>query len=151
MARLYEYQGKKLLKAQKIPIPSGATATTVDEAEAAARSLGGEVVIRGNVIQKSPGSENGDVFGIALEAVAGTARDFHPVNSTLIENNTVICDRPRCRLVNSNSPVPVVVMNNTIVGADLPDAGAVTYTGNAVFTNRASAELPAFPELPGVQ
>ena len=109
--------------------------------------LGGEVVIRGNVIQKSPAAENGDVFGIALEAAPGTAKDFHPVNSTLIEGNTIICDRS-CRLVNSNSPSSVEVMGNTIVGPDLVDTGDVNHAGNAAFANRQSAGLPAFPELP---
>jgi len=32
MAKLYEYQGKQILKSVKIPIPQGAVAKSVDEA-----------------------------------------------------------------------------------------------------------------------
>src|SRR5438477_2761277 len=46
MARLHEYQGKAILAANGFKIPRGRAASTADEAAAAARELGGEVVIK---------------------------------------------------------------------------------------------------------
>ena len=46
MARLFEAQGKALLAAGGIPIPRGRTARTPQEAAAAARELGGSVVVK---------------------------------------------------------------------------------------------------------
>ena len=46
MARLHEYQGKTILAANGFKIPRGRAASTADEAVAAARDLGGEVVIK---------------------------------------------------------------------------------------------------------
>jgi succinyl-CoA synthetase beta subunit len=46
MARLHEYQGKTILAANGFKIPRGRAAFTPDEAVAAAKELGGEVVIK---------------------------------------------------------------------------------------------------------
>src|SRR5438552_14707190 len=46
MARLHEYQGKAILAANGFKIPRGRAATTADEAGAAAKELGTEVVVK---------------------------------------------------------------------------------------------------------
>src|SRR6266481_4997119 len=46
MARLHEYQGKAILAANGFKIPRGRAASTADEAVAAAKEFGGEVVIK---------------------------------------------------------------------------------------------------------
>src|SRR5438105_4508777 len=46
MARLHEYQGKAILAANGFKIPRGRAAFMADEAVAAAKELGGEVVIK---------------------------------------------------------------------------------------------------------
>src|SRR5438552_18459924 len=46
MARLHEYQGKAILAANGFQLPRGRIASTADEAVAAAKKLGGEVVIK---------------------------------------------------------------------------------------------------------
>ena len=46
MARLHEYQGKEILAANGFKIPRGRAASLADEAVAAAKELGGEVVIK---------------------------------------------------------------------------------------------------------
>jgi succinyl-CoA synthetase beta subunit len=46
MARLHEYQGKAILAANGFKIPRGRATSTADEAAAAAKELGGEVVIK---------------------------------------------------------------------------------------------------------
>src|SRR5207247_5051268 len=46
MARLHEYQGKAILAANGFKIPRGRAASTADESVAAAKELGGELVIK---------------------------------------------------------------------------------------------------------
>ena len=46
MARLHEYQGKAILAANGFKIPRGGAASNPDEAAAAAKELGGEVVVK---------------------------------------------------------------------------------------------------------
>jgi succinyl-CoA synthetase beta subunit len=46
MARLHEYQGKAILAANEFNVPRGRTASTADEAVAAAKNLGGEVAVK---------------------------------------------------------------------------------------------------------
>jgi succinyl-CoA synthetase beta subunit len=46
MARLHEYQGKAILAANGFKIPRGRAAFSLDEAVAAAKELGGEVVVK---------------------------------------------------------------------------------------------------------
>ena len=46
MARLHEYQGKGILAANGFKIPRGRAASSADEAVAAAKEFGGEVVIK---------------------------------------------------------------------------------------------------------
>src|SRR6266699_1859270 len=46
MARLHEYQGKAILGANGFKIPRGRAASTADEAVAAAKELGAEVVVK---------------------------------------------------------------------------------------------------------
>src|SRR5712672_824176 len=46
MARLHEYQGKAILAANGFKIPRGQAASTADEAVAAAKELGSEVVVK---------------------------------------------------------------------------------------------------------
>src|SRR5436309_300648 len=46
MARLHEYQGKAILAANGFKIPRGRAASTVDEAVATAKEVGGEVVVK---------------------------------------------------------------------------------------------------------
>src|SRR5882724_4036865 len=46
MARLHEYQGKAILAANGFKIPRGRAASAADEAVAAAKELGSEVVVK---------------------------------------------------------------------------------------------------------
>src|SRR5579872_2426105 len=47
--KIHEYQGKAILAQYKVPVPRGEVAFTVDEAEAAAKSLGGSVVVKAQI------------------------------------------------------------------------------------------------------
>ena len=47
--KIHEYQAKALLARYGVPVPRGELALTVDEAEAAAKSLGGSVVVKAQI------------------------------------------------------------------------------------------------------
>jgi hypothetical protein len=119
---------------------------------------GGEVVIRDNVLQKGPNSENRQMIGLALEG------SLHEVNETLIEGNLLLFDTvppgllqdwgqavgllsPKGAVLNSKSPGSVILQGNTIVGA-LEIGGEVLERGNRSFRSREEAGLPPYPQLP---
>jgi succinyl-CoA synthetase beta subunit len=56
---LYEYQGKKLFERFGIPVSEGRVATTPDEAHAAAAELGGQVVVKAQVLTGGRGKAGG--------------------------------------------------------------------------------------------
>src|SRR5712691_10699473 len=92
MARLHEYQGKAILAASGFKIPRGCAASNADEAMAAAKQLGGEVVIKiqawttgragvgGVAFAKKPA----DVRGHAARMLAMKVGPF-PVETVLVE------------------------------------------------------------------
>jgi hypothetical protein len=111
--------------------------------------MGGEAVIRNNVLQKGPNSKNADMI-----FVANPRKAIHDVNSTLIENNTMIFDGPIGKsgaVLNGGSPAPIVIRNNVIIG-DARLAKPVELTlideGNRFLPNRRTAGLGPFPSLP---
>jgi succinyl-CoA synthetase beta subunit len=56
---LYEYQGKELFRRYGIPVSDGWLATTPDEARAAAEELGGQVVVKAQVLTGGRGKAGG--------------------------------------------------------------------------------------------
>jgi Right handed beta helix region len=120
---------------------------------------GGKVVIRGNVLEKGPASENGQLIGLALEG------RLHEVNQALIEDNLMLFDtlpdgllqsvgraigllQPKGTVILSQSPGQVILNNNTIVGAR--EIGSeVIEQGSRIHQTRGDAGLPPYPALPG--
>jgi succinyl-CoA synthetase beta subunit len=56
---LYEYQGKELFRRFGIPVSDGRLATTPEEARAAAQELGGQVVVKAQVLTGGRGKAGG--------------------------------------------------------------------------------------------
>ena len=56
---IHEYQAKELLRAEGVPIPDGDVATTPQEAEAIARTIGGPVVVKAQVHAGGRGKAGG--------------------------------------------------------------------------------------------
>jgi succinyl-CoA synthetase beta subunit len=56
---LYEYQGKELFRRFGIPVSDGRLATTPDEARAAAHEIGGQVVVKAQVLTGGRGKAGG--------------------------------------------------------------------------------------------
>jgi hypothetical protein len=119
---------------------------------------GGEVVIRDNVLQKGPNSDNVQMIGLALEG------GLHAVNEALIEGNLLLFDTRPTGLVQSlgqalglipakgtailtKSPGPVVFRHNTIVGARAIGDGVIK-GDNRNYESRRDAGLPPYPALP---
>src|SRR2546430_9732079 len=92
MARLHEYQGKSILAANGFKIPRGRDASNAEEAVAAAKELGGEVVVKiqawttgragigGVTVAKNPG----DVRAHAARMLSMKVGQF-PVETVLVE------------------------------------------------------------------
>ena len=62
MARLFEYQGKELLKKAKVPIPEGGVATTPQEARKIAEKVGKPVAIKSQIWAGGRGKAGGIQF-----------------------------------------------------------------------------------------
>jgi len=62
MARLYEYQGKQLLKTAKVPIPQGEVATTPQEVWKIAEKIGKPVAIKAQIWAGGRGKAGGIKF-----------------------------------------------------------------------------------------
>ena len=96
-------------------------------------SNGGEVVIRGNVLEIGPRSVNYEMIGIGYEGLK------HERNEAVIEDNLIIKDHPNAILY--GGPVAAVIRDNVIVGGQRRE-------NNRWFPDRAQAGLPPYPYLP---
>ena len=92
MARLHEYQGKAILAANGFKIPRGRAASTGDEAVAAARELGTEVVVKIQAWTTGRAGIGGVAFAKKLEDVRAHAERMlvmkvgqFPVEAVLVE------------------------------------------------------------------
>jgi succinyl-CoA synthetase beta subunit len=84
---LHEYQSKKILASYGVPVPEGLVAANQDEAEAAARALGGEVwVLKSQVHAGGRGKAGGVKLVRELAAVGPTAASM--LGQRLITNQT---------------------------------------------------------------
>jgi succinyl-CoA synthetase beta subunit len=89
---LYEYQGKELFRRFAIPVSEGRVASSVDEARAAADELGGQVVVKAQVLTGGRGKAGGiklaadaDEAAQHAEAILGMDIRGHVVRRLWIE------------------------------------------------------------------
>ncbi|HEY2847624.1 MAG TPA: ATP-grasp domain-containing protein, partial [Pyrinomonadaceae bacterium] len=103
--KIHEYQGKTILKEYGVPVPRGIVARTPDEAEAAARELGTDVVVikaqihaggrgkgGGVKLAKSPEEAKqiaSEILGMQL-VTHQTGREGREVKTLLIEEGMAI-------------------------------------------------------------
>jgi succinyl-CoA synthetase beta subunit len=73
---LYEYQGKELFRRYGIPVSEGRLATTPDEARAAAQELGGQVVVKAQVLTGGRGKAGGVKLADDPDDAAQKAQDI---------------------------------------------------------------------------
>jgi succinyl-CoA synthetase beta subunit len=89
---LFEYQGKELLRRFEVPVPEGRVATTPEEVAAAARGLGGRVVVKAQVQVGGRGKAGGIQVAESPEDAERVAGDIlgmdikgHVVRRVLVE------------------------------------------------------------------
>jgi succinyl-CoA synthetase beta subunit len=73
---LYEYQGKQLFGLHGIPVSEGRFATTPEEARAAAEELGGEVVVKAQVLTGGRGKAGGIKLAASPDEAEARAREI---------------------------------------------------------------------------
>jgi succinyl-CoA synthetase beta subunit len=73
---LYEYQGKELFRRFGIPVSDGRLATSPEEAKAAAQELGGQVVVKAQVLTGGRGKAGGIKLADTPEEVEELARNI---------------------------------------------------------------------------
>jgi succinyl-CoA synthetase beta subunit len=90
---LYEYQGKELFRRFGIPVSDGRLATSVEEARAAAQELGGQVVVKAQVLTGGRGKAGGikladgpDEAELHARAILGMDINGHIVRKLWIES-----------------------------------------------------------------
>jgi len=71
---IHEYQAKSILAQYGVPVPRGEVAFTVEEAEVAAKSLGGSVVIKAQIHAGGRGKGGGVKVAANLTEASGLAR-----------------------------------------------------------------------------
>jgi len=86
MARLYEYQGKQLLKACKVPIPQGEVAATPQEAAKIAEKIGKPVAVKAQIWAGGRGKAGGIRFANTASEAEAVAKDLL---QSVIRNLTV--------------------------------------------------------------
>src|SRR5436853_972017 len=94
---LYEYQGKELFKRFGIPVSEGRPATTPAEARAAAEEIGGQVVVKAQVLTGGRGKAGGvkladdpDDAERKAEGILGLDINGHVVRKVWIEQASEI-------------------------------------------------------------
>ena len=84
--KIHEYQAKALLAKFAVPVPRGEVAYTVDEAEAAAKKIGGSVVVKAQI--HAGGRGKGGGVKVAKDAVEARALAEKILGMTLVTHQT---------------------------------------------------------------
>src|SRR5450631_2393047 len=84
--KIHEYQAKALLARYHVPVPRGEVAFTVEEAEAAAKSLGGSVVVKAQI--HAGGRGKGGGVKVAKDAADAVVLAGKILGMTLITHQT---------------------------------------------------------------
>jgi succinyl-CoA synthetase beta subunit len=84
--KIHEYQAKAILAQYNVPVPRGQVAYTVEEAEAAARALGGSVVVKAQI--HAGGRGKGGGVKVAKDAAEAAELARKIMGMTLITHQT---------------------------------------------------------------
>jgi succinyl-CoA synthetase beta subunit len=125
---LFEYQGKTMFAAGGLPVPEGRVAATPDEASAIAAELGGEVVVKAQVLTGGRGKAG----GIALASDPMAARESaqrilgmdikgHQVRRVLVEGASAIEQELYAALILDRGTKTVLAMLSRMGGMDVEE------------------------------
>src|SRR6202050_939554 len=84
--KIHEYQAKALLARYAVPVPRGEVARTVDETEAAAKKIGGSVVVKAQI--HAGGRGKGGGVKVAKDAAEARTIAEKILGMTLITHQT---------------------------------------------------------------
>src|SRR3954447_25714573 len=84
--KIHEYQGKAILAHYNVPVPRGEVAFTVEEAEAAAKKIGGSVVVKAQI--HAGGRGKGGGVKVAKDAANAVEIAGNILGMTLITHQT---------------------------------------------------------------
>jgi succinyl-CoA synthetase beta subunit len=84
--KIHEYQAKAILAKFDVPVPRGEVAYTVEEAEAAAKKIGGSVVIKAQIHAGGRGKGGGVKIAKDANEVLDTAKKI--LGMTLVTHQT---------------------------------------------------------------
>jgi succinyl-CoA synthetase beta subunit len=130
---LYEYQGKELFRRFGIPTSEGRLATTPDEAREAAAALGGQVVVKAQVLTGGRGKAGGIKLAEGLddarakaEAILGMDIRGHVVRKLWIEQASEIAKEYYLSLTFDRGAKRPLFMFTTEGGVDIEEVAEKT-------------------------
>jgi succinyl-CoA synthetase beta subunit len=130
---IHEYQAKELLRAEGVPIPAGEVAATPDEAEAAARRLGGKVVVKAQVHAGGRGKAGGVKLAsspVEVRSVASKILGMHikglPVRKVLVTAAADIASEAYVGIIVDRAAKKPVFMVSPAGGIDIEEVAAST-------------------------
>ncbi len=131
--KLHEYQAKQLLARAAVPVPDGRIATTPEEAEAAARAIGGTVVVKAQVHAGGRGKAGGiKVAKTPAEAREAASAILHMqikglrVRKVYVERSASIAKELYLGITLDRDRRRPVVMLSTVGGMDIEEVAATT-------------------------
>ncbi|HXF97349.1 MAG TPA: ADP-forming succinate--CoA ligase subunit beta [Gaiellaceae bacterium] len=128
---LYEHQGKELFRRFGIPVSEGRLAATPEEARAAAAELGGEVVVKAQVLTGGRGKAGGIKLAATPAEAEARAREIlgmdirgHLVRKVWVERASAIARERYLSLTFDRSAKRPLFMFTTQGGVDIEEVAA---------------------------
>jgi succinyl-CoA synthetase beta subunit len=128
---LYEYQGKELFRRFGIPVSDGRLATTPPEARAAAEELGGQVVVKAQVLTGGRGKAGGvkladdpDDAERKAEEILGLDINGHVVRKLWVESASKIAKEYYLSVTFDRGAKKVLFMLTTEGGIEIEEVAA---------------------------
>jgi len=128
---LYEYQGKQLFARHGIPVSDGRLATSPEEARAAAGELGGEVVVKAQVLTGGRGKAGGIKLAASPDEAEARAREIlgldirgHVVERLWIEKASEIAKEYYLSVTFDRGEKKPLLMLTTEGGVDIEELAA---------------------------
>src|SRR3984893_17992037 len=84
--KIHEYQAKAILAKYEVPVPNGEVAYTPEEAEAAAKKIGGSVVVKAQI--QAGGRGKGDGVKVAKDSTEALEIARRILGMTLVTHQT---------------------------------------------------------------
>ena len=130
---LYEYQGKQLFALYGIPVSDGRFVTSPEEARAAAEEIGGEVVVKAQVLTGGRGKAGGIKLAASPDEAEARAREIlgldirgHVVSKLWIESASEIAKEYYLSITFDRGAKKPLFMFTTQGGVDIEEVAATS-------------------------